>query len=271
MIQRAFIVEWREHAPWPSDEQVEQDLLLSRALAELYADEDLRGKLVFRGGTALHKLFLGPPARYSEDIDLVQADAGPIGPVMDAVHQRLDPWLGRPQWKQGRGRVTFYYRFTTEMEPVQQRRLKVEVNTREHFSVMGLEQRPFEVTSRWWQGRSAISTYALEELLGTKLRALYQRKKGRDLFDLWSARCRAAVNSLGVVECFQRYLELEGLSVTRAQFEANLREKLLDAAFRRDVEPLLATGTKWDLSAAADYVLSELLPLLPGESWKGAE
>ena len=35
----------------------------------------------------------------------------------------------------------------------------------------------------WFSGRCELTTYALEELLGTKLRALYQRAKGRDLFD----------------------------------------------------------------------------------------
>jgi predicted nucleotidyltransferase component of viral defense system len=262
MIQRAFIVEWRNRAPWATDEQVEQDLLLSRALTEIYLDKELRDKLVFRGGTALHKLFLGSPTRYSEDIDLVQAEAGPIGPIMDALHKRLDPWLGYPRWKQSRGMVTFYYRFSTEVEPVQQRRLKVEINTREHFSVLGLEHHPFEVRSRWWQGQSDVLTYPLEELLGTKLRALYQRKKGRDLFDLWSAHSQAEVDPVAVVECFQQYLLREGLSVTRARFEANLQEKLQDPTFCRDIEPLLATGTHWDLPTAANYVLSSLAPLL---------
>ena len=269
MIQRAFIAEWREHAPWASDEQVEQDLLLSRALVELFADQELREKLVFRGGTALHKLFLGTPARYSEDIDLVQAEAGAIGPIMDAVHRRLDPWLGRPQWKQNRGRVTFYYRFTTEMEPVQQRRLKIEINTREHFSVLGLVRRPFVIASRWWSGQADVATYAIEELLGTKLRALYQRKKGRDLFDLWAAPRSSAVDPRQVINCFLRYVEHDGLSISRAEFEANLQGKLADPVFRRDVEPLLAVGTDWDPAAAASYALSELVSLLPGEPWKG--
>lgn len=271
MIQRAFITDWREHAPWATDEQVEQDLLLSRAVVELYCDDVIQKNVVFRGGTALHKLFLKVPVRYSEDIDLVQIEAGPVGPVMDAVHRCLDPWLGRPRWKQGRGRVTFYYRFTTELEPVQQRRLKVEINTREHFSVVGLQRRAFEVDSRWWNGSAVISTYALEELLGTKLRALYQRKKGRDLFDLWTVPRQAQVDPSAVVECFSRYVANEGLSISQAQFEANLQEKLKDPVFCRDVEPLLATGAEWNLPEAGDYVLAELAPLLPGKGWKGAE
>src|SRR5262249_54076501 len=79
MIPRAAITAWRAFAPWLTDAQVEQDLVLSRAIVEIFSDPTLASSLVFRGGTALHKMFLTPPARYSEDIDLVQAAPGPIG------------------------------------------------------------------------------------------------------------------------------------------------------------------------------------------------
>jgi predicted nucleotidyltransferase component of viral defense system len=160
--------------------------------------------------------------------------------------------------------------FTTEVEPVQQKRLKVEINSREHFTVLGLARRPFEVASRWWAGRAEVATYEVEELLDTKLRALYQRKKGRDLFDLWTASRSLSLDTAKLVRCFQRYLESDGVRVSRAELEANLHGKLHDAQFQRDVVPLLATGTTWDRAAAADYVLAELAPLLPGEAWKGA-
>lgn len=97
MIPRDFITEWRAHAPWVTDRQVEQDLVLSRALVELYSRPEIARSLAFRGGTALYKLHLRPAARYSEDIDFTQARAGPIGPVLDAIHDALDGWLGAPQ------------------------------------------------------------------------------------------------------------------------------------------------------------------------------
>lgn len=153
-------------------------------------------QLAFRGGTALHKLFLPEPERYSEDIDLVQVEPGAIGPLLSAIHGRLDPWLGKPQWKHGAGRATLYYRFMTEIEPVTPMRLKVEINTREHFTVLGLVRRPFIVDNGWFRGSAEITTYELDELLATKLRALYQRKKGRDLFDLWSASRRSPIQGV---------------------------------------------------------------------------
>jgi predicted nucleotidyltransferase component of viral defense system len=184
VIPRDYITAWRDQAPWVQDFQVEQDLVISRALVEIFADPLLRSSFAFRGGTALYKLHIKPAARYSEDIDLVQVAAGPIGPALNALRAKLDPWLGKPQWKQSEGRVTLYYRFDSEDTPPARLRLKVEINTREHFTVFGFAASPFAVSSRWFAGDCEITTYDLNELLGTKLRALYQRRKGRDLFDL---------------------------------------------------------------------------------------
>lgn len=72
MIPRAHITAWRSHAPWPSNEQVEQDLVLSRALVAMFQHPAVSEGAVFRGGTALYKLFIEAPGRYSEDLDLVQ-------------------------------------------------------------------------------------------------------------------------------------------------------------------------------------------------------
>lgn len=120
---------------------------LSRALVEIFESELLAKSLVFRGGTDLHKLFFAPPGRYSEDIDLVQAEPGKIGSVLDELRKRLDPWLGEPGRKRGEGRVTLLYKFETTAQPVRAMRLKLEINTREHFNVLDLASRRFEVES----------------------------------------------------------------------------------------------------------------------------
>jgi predicted nucleotidyltransferase component of viral defense system len=75
MISRAYITEWRSDFPWSTSAQVEQDLIVSRALIEIFKSNLLCEKLAFRGGTALHKLFTSRQSRYSEDIDLVQIES----------------------------------------------------------------------------------------------------------------------------------------------------------------------------------------------------
>ncbi len=269
MIPQDFITEWRQHAPWTQDSQVEQDLIISRALVEMYSRGEVASTLAFRGGTALYKLHLSPPARYSEDIDLVQVEPGPIGPVLDAMRQALDPWLGEPRRAFREGRVTLVYRMQSEGPPSLPMRLKIEINSREHFTALGLEQRTFSVESRWYAGSAPIKTYHLDELLGTKLRALYQRKKGRDLFDLWAARRAENVDGARVVRCLLHYLDQSGLRVSRAEFEANLAAKIGDPRFVQDLEPLLASYVEWDFDEAVRYVREELLTHIPGSPWKG--
>jgi hypothetical protein len=131
------------------------------------------------------------------------------------------------------------------------------------------------VENGWFSGEPEVVTYTLEELLGTKLRALYQRKKGRDLFDLATALERLpSLDRAGIAECFQGYMAHGSARVSRAEFEANLAAKIADPAFTGDVRPLLApqredTASDFDPASAARAVMSELVSLLPGEPWKG--
>jgi predicted nucleotidyltransferase component of viral defense system len=149
-------------------------------------------------------------------------------------------------------------------------KLKVEINSREHFTVYGLKNHRFEVSSRWFSGVADVRTYELDELLGTKLRALYQRKKGRDLFDLGLALQDERVSPERILEVFTRYMNEEDGRVTRAVFEQNLAAKKVDKVFTADLTPLLASGEKWNFDAAYDRVWRELVGRLPGEPWKGS-
>lgn len=256
MIPRAGVTAWRAKAPWSTDAQVEQDLALSRVAIEVFGDAFLSAELAFRGGTALSKLYFDRPLRYSEDLDLVQTRAGPIGSVLKAIRSHLDPWLGRPRAGRGKINASLTYAFDSEIAPITRLRLKIEINGREHFSVLGLKERPLVVESAWFTGRAKVVTYELEELLGTKLRALYQRKKGRDLFDLAMAfKAFPNLDRTKVIKCFLQYLHHQGLSVTRSEFEKNLAAKAADPAFTEDILPLLApipaaydTNAAWDIS-----------------------
>lgn len=263
MTPEDFIVEWRRQTRWATNEQVEQDLALSRALVAIFEDPELAGALALRGGTALHKLHFAPARRYSEDIDLVQLRPGPFGPTFDRLRARLDGWLGEPRREPGR----LVYRFESEIAPVVRLRLKIETNTREHFTVRGTTKSPFSVESRWWRGSAEITTFRVEELLGTKLRALFQRRKGRDLFDLCIA-LDEGIDPAVVVKVFQAYTQAEGLNITRAVFEENLAKKLRLPAFSGDVPMLLPPGSEFDVRAGMARVADELIALLPGEPWK---
>lgn len=269
MIPQANITAWRAKAPWADDAQVEQDLVLTRALIELFSEPQIADQIALRGGTALQKLFIEPPCRYSEDIDLVQTQAGPIGPILDACRKKLDPWLGNPTRSRAVGTVTLVYRFESEIPPIRPLRLKIEINTREHFSVLGLTTHQVAVVNPWCMAESHITTYEIDELLGTKLRALYQRRKGRDLFDLWLAVHRKMLDPARVIACFTEYLRQQGHRVSRAQFEQNLHDKESDPAFLEDIQPLLRADLDYDARRALTQVTETLIEKLPGAPWRG--
>ncbi len=268
MIPENFITEWKNKAPWKDNAQVEQDLILSRAIVEIFSNKLLKEALIFRGGTALHKLYSPLQERYSEDLDFVQKDGGPIGSILKELHDVLNPWLGEPKWKQTKGRVTFYYRYESEIAPKRNMKVKIEINTREHFRYCDLADISFLISNRWFEGKVSVTSYALEELMGTKMRALYQRKKGRDLFDLMvMLQNFPALDRQKIVDCFLFYLDKENLQVSRAEFEKNMHHKLKDKIFLEDIVALLHPNRDYDHTTSFDFVHERLICLLPGESW----
>jgi predicted nucleotidyltransferase component of viral defense system len=273
MIPALAIDGWREFAPWGDSSQVEQDLVLTRAIIEIYSDPFLREAFAFRGGTALQKLFFNQPTRYSEDIDLVQIRKEAIGPAIDAIRKHIDPWLGEPRRTRKTDRVTLIYRFQSEVEPIRPMRLKIEINNGEHLTVLKLQRIKLQAKNSWFTGEADTLTYEIEELLGTKLRALYQRKKGRDLFDMGRVLQEfSKLDSKKVIQCFKKYLDHEGSKVTRAEFEKNLDTKIKDRSFIEDIVPLLAPGAEaFDPIKVHEKVKAIFLSQLSGEPWKGLE
>lgn len=260
MIPQAYIMEWSHQVPWQSNEQVEQDLVICRSLVEIFSDEQLAKNLAFRGGTALHKLFFQPQPRYSEDIDLVQISAEPFGTIVDRIRERLS-FLGEPKRSPKAHNFTLIYRFESEFPPVINLRLKVETNTREHFSVLGLQKIPYEVKSSWFEGTCQLTTYRLEELLGTKLRALYQRRKGRDLYDMYIAlKQKPDLDIDALLQCYTKYLSFSvGKPPSQREFHLNMETKMQDSEFLGDTTALLRPDVPYDPQEAFELVKTTLI------------
>ena len=271
MIPIVGITEWQEHAPWGSSAQVEHDLILSRILVEIFNNDFLSSKLAFRGGTALHKLFIKKLVRFSEDIDLVQIHGEPIGDALGVIHDLLNHWMSKPKVKRSEGRVTMIYRVQSEEDnrPIT---IKIETNTRDHSSVLQRVKIPFSVKSRWFTGQTQINTYQLEELMATKLRALYQRKKGRDLFDFFAVIKEVGeLDSEKMLTCFEHYMSAQNNRVTKAQFQKNLEEKRKSKIFNTDMHALLPIHMDYDYDVdwIYQYLFNNVISYLPGEPWKG--
>lgn len=255
MIPKPYIAKWQQYAPWKEFAQVEQDLIISRALVEIFSDEFLRENLAFRGGTALHKLYLNPAPRYSEDIDLVQIKPGPIKPIMERLKEVIT-FFEEPRKTQVKGHgAKALYRFTSEYEEIRLR-LKLEINCKEHFNVLDWVDFPFEVESEWFSGKVAIRTYNINELLGTKLRALYQRSKGRDLFDLNYSRLNKELDISQIIKCFKEYTTFATgkRPPSKKEFLMNIEEKENAPDFTGDMEALLRPEIKYNQEAAFEWL-----------------
>jgi len=269
MIPKDHLQAWSAIAPWPDPRQVEQDLIISRALCDLFTAKDLDGKLAFRGGTAINKLLFAKPLRYSEDIDLVQPAAAPIGKTVDAVRDALG-WLGKCKVDISGHSTHLFFTFTPDADNDAKLRLKVEINGREHGAMHGFTMYPFEVDNPWYSGKAQIFSFRAEELFATKLRALLQRQKGRDLFDLKEGLAQLELDPGMLMAAFEYYLAAEGKKITRANAEATMLGKL-KRSLTEDVTPLLPDGVTYtdaDALAAFETVWFELIARINGDPWK---
>lgn len=256
MIPRAYITHWAAGAPWSSELQVEQDLVLSRLVVEIATHETLTRELAFRGGTCLHKLHLPTALRYSEDLDYVRTGRGPVGPIIDALRD-LTTKLGLQEHSRKiRGDMaTYVCRAPAEAGGTLQ--VKIETNVEEVDPFLDRVRLPFAMASPWFEGVAEVSTFQLDELMATKLRALYQRRKGRDLFDLWHVLVACETDDSRIVAGLQHYMRDEAL--TFPQLARNLGAKLGERDFAADLDMLVAVRPDgYALDEAADLVMERL-------------
>lgn len=282
MIPMRDIVAWRQHAPWPNDAWVEQDYLLSAAMKAIFSDPFLAGQVAMRGGTALHKVHLAPAARYSEDIDLVIVGNRPESHIKQALKRVLTPVLGQPK-ANAIGEVVLavrnllkpsrvirqVYRFRPTVNPRVELNIKIEANCNERAPFYQVVDLDHAVPPGMGVGSFQIRSYDIDEMLGTKMRALFQRDQGRDLFDLWWALTQPVAfhqpEPSRIIEAFQHYMQQEETSITFDEFAAELDRKRTVPSFRTDMNSLLRPDLPpFDVDAGAVFIQDNLLSLLNG-------
>ena len=215
---------------------------------------------MFIGGTALNMIHLGKPKRYSEDIDLIQLKAAPIKNTMDYIRDSLDPWLGLPKVLQTNQSVKVIYKYMSVNDIPS--RVKIEINFSERDCFAGARVFPLKIQSGWFSGESQISSYSLEELMAKKLKALYQRRKGRDLFDLWLVFTECALNKEMVFSIFKKHLDKNNVKILKKDFLENILEKSKIKDFRVDMDKLLPASEVWQFDEACRYIIDQI-----GQYW----
>jgi len=257
VIDRPALIAWRSKAPWPNPVQIEQDLLLSRLMIEIARDEVLGPELVMRGGTCMHKLHLPAPLRYSEDLDYVRSTRTGIKPYTQAL-ARIAGGVGLTvASRQRSGQMVHVYFDGQPTEGIGRIRIKIEMNIAETEPHRPSKTMSHKVETSWWSGEADVPTYESSELLATKLRALYQRRKGRDLFDLWLGLTELKADPEQIVAGFNHYMRDATFSFP--ELRDNLTAKLASASFRGDLDALTThIPDGYDPDTAANLVMRTL-------------
>lgn len=282
MISAREIADWRVMAPWNTDLMVEQDFLICKAVAAIFEDRFLAGQVAMRGGTVLHKGHLSPASRYSEDIDLVLVGSRPKGHIKRALNRVLSPILGSPSESiyakiklvvrnlNTRSEILRNtYAYSPSNEEAALGHLKVEVNVNEQKSFYPLVKISIDVPADNGGTRQAVvQSYDVDEMLGTKMRALLQREHGRDLFDLWWAAEHARthptlrIDPARVGAAFRFYMAQEGSHFSAAEFENELTRRMRSRKFLKDMDDYLPKGRTYDPNLAHRQFLEFFLPHL---------
>ena len=189
-------------------------------------------------------------------------NAEPIKETIDHLREVLS-WLGEPVVKQKKHNNTLVFRVQPTDVGAGEIHLKVEINCKEHFSVFPMVRVPFSVKNDWFSGQCEVLTYELDELVGTKVRALYQRLKGRDLFDVYTALITGKLDIERVMTTYDRYLRfVASHAPTYKEFVLNMDEKMQNPEFLGDTTVLLRPGLTFDPQAAWEKVRDDLIVLL---------
>lgn len=245
MISLDALNAWRSTHPWADDNQVEQDLVMTRVAVEIASHPDL-DRLAWRGGTCLHKLFLPAALCYSEDLEydlsIADNDMRTIRTTLREIAERAGLGLAsHPTTTRSRLTERFMYSSVNGTP----RRLKVEINLDDVPAAASLDRRYLAVDTDWWTGATDVLTFQPAELIATKFRALAQRSKGRDLNDLDVAHRALDIDDDQLGQIAAHYLHHAG--VRPSQYRARLAAHLANPDFVTDVAVYLV-----DPAAAGD-------------------
>ncbi|MDD4985449.1 MAG: nucleotidyl transferase AbiEii/AbiGii toxin family protein [Dehalococcoidales bacterium] len=166
---------------------LEKDYVLTEVLKALSLVPTLSELLVFKGGTALRKVYF-PDWRYSEDLDFtVKHDM-----TKEELRQEIDKWYQQV-------RLVSEIQLTTKMMHKPNGYARVRTQFIGPLSYPGMifmdlsfdeplcldPERKKVLAMPFSSGEQEVLAYPLEELLAEKIRSLLERGKSRDYYDVW--------------------------------------------------------------------------------------
>jgi len=199
---------------------IEKDYVLNWILAGISNQKELSETWIFKGGTCLKKCFF-EQYRFSEDLDFTLADAKQISAkFLHNKFQDISAWIYEMSgieipasniqfeiYENPRGNLSVEGRIGYR-GPMQRRgelsRIKLDLTNDEKIVLKPEERAIYHPYSDTLNDRTTISAYCLEEIFAEKLRALTERLRPRDLYDVihlhydkrWQADSKALIKSL---------------------------------------------------------------------------
>lgn len=241
-----------------TEEVVEKDYILGWLLWGIGSHESLRDDWVFKGGTCLKKCFV-ETYRFSEDLDFTVLPGGPLAPdellpVLEEMLDRVEQETGiaflsrppvvrlRPDGRSAEGRI--YYRGPRGAPG--EARVKLDLTYDEILVEEAARRSIAHAYDDVLPGDAAVQCYSFVELFAEKLRALGQRTRPRDLYD--------------VVNLYRRADLREDRDLVFAVLERKCAFKEVSIP---TLEAVTAEQKATDLRADWDAMLAHQLPTLP--------
>jgi predicted nucleotidyltransferase component of viral defense system len=174
--------------------------------------------LLFKGGTALSKLYFPETWRYSEDLDFgvegeYRGSEAELGDVLEdaARASGIDFEVTKHRELQKEAYPTHYVDIDIQYTAVlgHKNTTSLDVMIDEHVAFTPETHRhSYEDVPEF-----ELNAYSLEEIFAEKLRALYQRSQARDYYDLYRMITEADVDDSVIRPAFTRKCEHDGLDI----------------------------------------------------------
>lgn len=237
----------------------ELDYRLVHALSAIYGSSFLKERLCVKGGTAINKLYLKETSRLSVDLDFnhigskeqVAKEKRNLREKITELLKAQDPSYSVTHTKRKYEQTTLKIGYRTVGGTPQN--FKLEISHVERFPILEPVEKQLETS----EGRFGISTYQLEELTATKLRALFERLKGRDIYDLYFvSELKPRPEAISTRKLFLYYFYRSKKVFNPKVYFRNLDEKYKSGRYIDDVSKFVKPTVQFSFKAATEHVIS---------------
>lgn len=263
---------------------VEKDYVLGWMLAGISAHDALRDSWMFKGGTCLKKCFF-ETYRFSEDLDFTLTDGGHIDEgFLKQTFDEIGDWIYErtgiefPSEKQDfdiyqnpRGTISCQGKISYRgpVAPQNLPRIKLDLTADERIVLAPTRVGVFHPYGDAPAEGIDVLAYAYEELFGEKIRALAERTRPRDLYDVVNLfRNDEALPSPSVLlDVVRQKCEFKGISVPvlrDLQQHRNELQNLWQSMLAHQLPTLPPYESFWDeLPAFFAWLVGGVAPRIP--------